>query len=287
MRMLFVLILSFHFTSVLCQEYADKDYTTYFFWRDRIINSDTLSVLDKIDFFHRALEKYGTIPPYGYQSLARLYDQINEKDSVIKYLNLALKMGAELDNDIRKAYDLPKLSVCDTCHFNVNNMGKAKLVLYMQSIDASIRKKGFDNLILNKDIDELNVAKLFEENLLAFQNSGYAQFEALVIALHGSFYYKQDTLGLKNYLIGLVKNGELEPSYCAMILDRYYYDLYGYQIYGKVREIKHDEYVFIAPFIAPDRINENRKAIGLLPIEEDLRYEGIKKMSQPQKFKPN
>jgi hypothetical protein len=139
----------------------------------------------------------------------------------------------------------------------------------------------------NQEIDELNITKLYHENLLSFKNSGYAQMEALIIALHGSSYFKKDTLQVKNYLIDLVKLGELDPAYCAMILDRYHYDLYGYQIYGKVRNLVNGEYIFVAPFLNPEKIDENRKNIGLLPIEEELRYEGIKKMSQPQKFKPN
>ncbi|MCH8555949.1 MAG: hypothetical protein LAT76_12385 [Schleiferiaceae bacterium] len=225
--------------------------------------------------------KWDTLLPQELMRLGFLkYQSLNDVNLDVKELILAHALGVniyEYDSEIANAMDILDLKSCDTCSFSVQNASNLQLIDALSLIDQKIRvnQQLYVSTLSTFDKPIFEIVK--QRELLKFSNSGYKQFDVLLIYLHAGQYLQEDSTGATQHLWGLLESGELSPYLYAQIIDRWHWDIYGIQLFGSIGNIIDDTYELIAPLLGADStvLNHRRKAIGLAALEEQLSWEGI------------
>ncbi len=260
------------------------DYRPYYLQTMRISNSLSMDNAEKVEAFKEVEEEFnGLLASQNYQ-MAILYDKMDKKDSARIYLKKAVNAGFEpYDKEYLETYNLQNPKE-DSSYFAKRNQGKAQMAFHISKIDQSIRGRN-RKFCAMRTIDSINVNKILDENLLAFSNSGWAQINAVFVCNHGWRVFKKNQKEIAKYLKSLVINGELHPDIYIRLIDRWHWDIDGYQIYGTIGNVREGKFLFVAPLLEPDKINEYRAEIGALSLEESLDWEGLI-ATEPKKFSP-
>lgn len=248
---------------------AQVDFRIYYIESiDSIYNTEGI---DRLNALKHLRKKHGRLLPFDVYRVGLVYDELNQQDSAKIYFDLAIENGfAVYRKDLIEKYNLCDLRNGNQCAFNAKSNERISNVNFMLRIDQAIRKTDVLDSKGISFVDSIFSSIVFTDSLLSFSKVGFVQQQkSWIIALHCGLPFHKDSTYIRDYLIGLVKAGELTPYYCASILDKYYFSFYGYQKYGTFIQNTQDSdtVTFTAPFLDVNTVDQNRKQVGLLGLE--------------------